>query len=451
MKFNVSKALQRQKELADLMKDCTPTEYNLYNAEYYSLEEGLAAVSYMDRIEETVLAHYDFPCLLNGYMDAHGNYAPPRVFEQMKSTGDNTMKITELEIHGYERVVRGVDESVGLDAIIAVHNTNLGPALGGCRMMKYDSYEDHLADALALSKGMTYKNSIAGLALGGGKSVINIKASGGEKPEALIKSFCKLLDYVNADRQIYITAGDIGSGPRELALMAKYTKNVQGADGSDSGVATGYGVFNAILGAFEARKIEVEGSTIAINGCGKVGRRLAGFLHERGAKLIVADALDFAAISLAEELGDRVTVVSHKDIHRSVCDVYAPCAVGGAVNEYTIDELRCAFVIGGANNQLATADMGQRLMDRGITYVPDYISNAGGVIIIEKRGHDYVDVEYDHPEVKRKLEDIGVTVKKILRESDATGVEPALVADRMAEGIWKRHDEWAVFGGAMVG
>lgn len=359
------------------------------------------------------------------------------------------LDIKELAVHGYERVVHGVDTEVGLDVIIAVHNTNLGPALGGCRMMKYDSHEEHLADALALSKGMTYKNSLAGLALGGGKTSINLTPTDGEKTEEMIAAFAKVLNYVNKDKLTYITAGDVGSGKRELDLIAKYSKFVQGQEGTDSGVATGYGVFNAILGALRYAKKDVSECKVAINGLGKVGSRLARFLHERGAKLVLADYNKDLAVTLADELGAEVR--DYSDIHRTVCDVYAPCAVGGAVNEHTVDELRCDIVCGGANNQLATMDMDNRLMDRGITYVPDYVANAGGVIIIEQRGHEYVDLEYDHPDVMPKLENIGNTVEKILTEVDASGASPAIVADRMAENIFKGHEMWPNMGGPMVG
>lgn len=359
------------------------------------------------------------------------------------------LEIKELEIHGYERVIHGVDTEVGLDAIIAIHNTNLGTALGGCRMMKYSSHEAHLADVLALSKGMTYKNAMAGLALGGGKSAINLTPTDGVKSEVLIQRFCAFLTYVNSEGEIYVTSGDIGSGPAELELMAKYTKFVQGQDGSDSGTATAYGVFNAMLGALDHTKRDVADTTVAINGLGKVGSRLAKFLHNAGAKLIVADYDAELAKKVAEEFGAEVR--DYRQIHRSVCDVYAPCAVGGAINDFTIDELQCSIVCGGANNQLATPEMGQRLMERDILYVPDYISNAGGVIIVEKRGSQYIDCEYEHPEIKPNLERIRETVKKIMKESHNTGVEPALVADHMAERVWKRHDEWAVMGGAMVG
>lgn len=361
------------------------------------------------------------------------------------------LKITELDVHGYHRVVRGVNEEVGLDVIIAIHNTNLGPGLGGCRMMKYDSYEDHLADALNLSKGMTYKNAIAGLALGGGKTSINLTPTGGEKTEEMIASFCEVLNYVNKDGLIYITAGDVGTGKRELDLIAAGSKFVQGQEGTDSGVATGFGVFNAILGALRVINKDVSVSKVAINGLGKVGSRLARFLVDAGAEVVLADFHHDLAVKLAEELGDKASVRPYDEIHSTVCDVYAPCAVGGAINKDTVDTLYCDIVCGGANNQLATADMGAQLASRGILYVPDYVANAGGVIIIEKRGTDYVDLEYDHPEIKSKLENIADTSYNILMESLSTKTEPALVANKMAEDIFKGHDLWPDMGGAMVG
>lgn len=339
------------------------------------------------------------------------------------------LKVTKLDIDGYVGVFHGVDTDTGLDAIVAVHNTNRGPALGGCRILSYDTHEDHLHDALRLSYAMTYKNALADLQLGGGKAVINIK--GQEKTPELLASFGEMLNEINRDKQIYITSGDVGSSPRELALIAKATVHIQGDEGSDSGVATGYGVYNAIMGYCMYSHTPVARLHVAINGLGKVGYRLARFLHERGVRLSVSDINMEYAERIADELG--ADLVCPQGIHTVPCDVYAPCAVGGAINEVTVEQINCKAVIGGANNQLDTPEMGARLAARGIKYVPDYLSNSGGVIIIEKRGKDYIDLEYDNPAVMPKLEAIADTTLEVLRRSELEERLPEVVADLMAE------------------
>ena len=339
------------------------------------------------------------------------------------------LKVTKIAAEGYVGVWHGVDTDTGLDAIIAVHNTNLGPALGGCRIMSYDTHEDHLADALRLSYAMTYKNALAGLPLGGGKSVINIK--GQEKTPELLHSFGEMLNVVNKDKQIYITSGDVGSSPRELAFIAESTEHIQGQEGSDSGEATGYGVYNAIVGYACYSSTPVERLHVCINGLGKVGYRLAKFLTRAGAKVTVADINMEHAERIANEL--KADLVCHHGAHMVECDVYSPCAVGGAINEDTVDKLRCKAVIGGANNQLDTPEMGARLASRGILYVPDYLANSGGVIIIQKRGKEYIDLEYTAPGIMEKLEDIADTTLEILRRSELEERLPEQVANLIAE------------------
>lgn len=360
------------------------------------------------------------------------------------------LTVSQFYDENFYAIYRGIDDETGLDAIISIHNINLGPALGGCRILSYDSIDDHLADAKRLSRAMTYKNALAGLPLGGGKSVINIK--GQEKTPELLTSFGEFLNVVNKDRKDYITAGDVGSGPRELAIIAAATEFIQGEAGTDSGVATGYGVFNAIKGAAMYDNRSLETYTVAINGLGKVGARLAGFLKDVGATLYVSDINEEYGREVAQSLG--ATFVHPDFIHAVSCDIYAPCAVGGAINEDTVDHLDCRFVIGGANNQLDTPEMGARLKERGIMYAPDYVSNSGGVIIIEKRGKEYIDLEYDDDKVMPKLEAIADTTLEIFRRTELEDSQPEIVADKMAEEIWKKkpHTGWPDMGdGATVG
>ena len=342
------------------------------------------------------------------------------------------VKVTRIETDGFAHVYHGTDTDTGLDAIVAIHNTNLGPALGGCRIMEYDSHEEHMADALRLGKAMTYKNALAGLPLGGGKAAINIK--GQEKTPELLRSFGHMLNIINMQRQMYITSGDVGSGPDVLKHIAEATVHIQGNEGSDSGEATGYGVYNAIVGYCMYSHTPVERLHVAINGLGKVGYRLAKFLKRAGARLSVADINMEHAERIAKELG--ADLVCMEGIHTVPCDVYAPCAVGGAINATTVEQLNCKAVIGGANNQLDTPEMGDRLVQRGIKYIPDYVSNSGGVIIIQKRGKEYIDLEYTAHGVMEKLEGIADTSVEILRRSELEERNPEIIADLMAEEIF---------------
>jgi leucine dehydrogenase len=341
-----------------------------------------------------------------------------------------TLKVEVVEASGYHRVLHGTNSETGLDAVVAVHNTILGTALGGCRIMQYDSYEEQLIDALALSKGMTYKNSLAGLNLGGGKTTIN--THGKPVTEELLASFGEFMDYVNKDRVVYITAGDVGSGPEVTEVIAKYTDFIQGAVGSDSGWATAYGVYNGMLGALRFNNQDIKNKHIAINGLGKVGARLARFLIGAGARITVADINEEQAQRVADELGGRC--VPYTEIHKVECDIYSPCAVGGAINSQTVGELRCKIVCGGANNQLATPDMMSALTASNILYVPDYLANSGGVIIVSTSdGGKLIDLEYHTPEVVTKLNHICDVTMEVLRQSAKYNSDTAKVAELMAE------------------
>ena len=338
------------------------------------------------------------------------------------------LTITEIKVDGYRRVARGENPKTGLDAIIAVHDTTLGIALGGCRFMPYDSYEKHLQDALNLSKGMSYKNAMAGLSLGGGKTAINAY---GPFTEELAESFAEFINEFNKDEQIYVTAGDVGTGITECEMIAKYTPHIQGVEGvTDSGWATAYGVFMAMGAALEHRNKRFENTHVAVNGLGKVGSRLVQFLHGVGAKISVSDIRPEIVEQHVQEYGCKAVPVDA--IHKTPCDVYSPCAVGGAINIDTIDELNCLIICGGANNQLANDYMGQRLKDRDITYVPDFVANSGGVIIVSTLRGRLMDLDYYNPLVIGKLNTIAVTVKDILRSSGMDNITPDKCAERLA-------------------
>ena len=290
------------------------------------------------------------------------------------------LEIIEIPVDGYHRVARGINEQTGLDAIIAVHDITLGKALGGCRIMQYDSHEAQLQDALNLSKGMTYKSSAAGLNLGGGKTAINWT---GPVTEELAASFGEFINEFNKHEEIYITAGDVGTGLRECEMIAKYTPHIQGVQGKlDSGWATAYGVFMAMHGAMKYKGMVWKNTHVAVNGLGKVGARLVKFLVGAGCRVTVADINQDAALAACEEHG--CSMISYDKIHTVDCDVYAPCAIGGAINADTVNDLKCKIVCGGANNQLATPDMIDVLQNKRIFYVPDYIANAGGVLLLQQ-------------------------------------------------------------------
>ena len=226
-----------------------------------------------------------------------------------------------IPVEGYQRVLEVTNNAVGLHAIISVHNTNRGISLGGCRAMTYENRDAMLFDVLRLSKGMTYKNAISGLDLGGGKSVINLK--GKPLTNNMLQAFGEALNYINKDNVIYYTAGDIGIGPRQSEIMRMYSKYVNVANGRDSGYATAYGVMQAIFAALDARHIKREDARVAITGYGKVGMRLKNFLKDKVKEVIVFDIYTN---------GEGVKPISELPKYLSEVDVYAPCAIGAIVN-----------------------------------------------------------------------------------------------------------------------
>lgn len=346
--------------------------------------------------------------------------------------GDKVMiNIKELDIKSHKRVVAVTDETTGLDSIVAIHNTNLGTALGGCRAMTYESGSAALNDALNLSKGMTYKNSLAGLDLGGGKSVINL--NGKVLTDDMLKSFAEGLNEINKDGREYVTAGDIGTNTDHLITMRKYTEFVNGHIGSDSGIATAFGVFQAMKAAVEFKGQDIKDQIVSVLGYGKVGSRLTNFLIEAGAHVIVSDiANPFDDGRLEHKvgtLGRGAVGTAHLN-----GTVFAPCATGGALNGITAPNLPVGHVVvGGANNQLADETISRVLEARDILYVPDYLSNSGGVIIVNTKSEELEDLEYDDPRVHNKLLNIGNVTTEVLTRSVEEGLPTAEIADKIAE------------------
>lgn len=335
--------------------------------------------------------------------------------------------LVQLTKMGHEQVLFCNDAKTGLKAIIAVHNTVLGPALGGTRMWKYDNEADALHDVLRLSRGMTYKNSISGLDLGGGKAVI-IGDARTMKSEALFRRFGQ---FVNGLAGKYITAEDVGISPDDMVHVSKETNHVVGLPGKsgDPSPVTAYGVY---MGMKACTKMQfgtdsLNGKTVAVQGVGHVGQYLVKHLAAEGAKIFITDIHEETLKKVAETYG--ASVVAPQEIYDVPMDIYAPCALGATVNDDTLARLTCSIISGAANNQLADEQKhGMAVMEKGILYAPDYAINAGGVIncFSEVSG---LSLEWSH----QKAGEIYQTIYQILERSKNEGIPTYQIANRMAE------------------
>jgi leucine dehydrogenase len=335
------------------------------------------------------------------------------------------------DFDAHEEVHFVTDEECGLKAIIAVHSTHLGPAGGGARFWHYAKDDDALTDALRLSRGMSYKNAMAGLPLGGGKAVIVADASR-TKSADLLHAFGKAVDGLGGR---YVTAEDVGMNVADMVEVARSTKYVAGLPnsgsdvGGDPGPHTSLGVFLGIKAAVKRAlgKDSLSGLHIAMQGAGSVATGVALHACAEGAKLSIADVDQVKARKLAGATNGNV--VSPEEILMLESDVVSPNALGAILTEESIAALKTPIVAGGANNQLATPDDGQRLHARGILYAPDYVINAGGIINVctEFLG------DGDASLVRQRIEGIPVRLEEIWAESQATGRNPAAVADAMAQ------------------
>ena len=323
------------------------------------------------------------------------------------------------------------DVKSGLKAIIAVHSTHLGPAAGGARFWHYAKDEEALVDALRLSRGMSYKNAMAGLPLGGGKSVILANAERSKSPD-MLHAFGKAVDHLGGR---YVTAEDVGINVADMIEVARSTKFVAGLPnsggdvGGDPGPHTSLGVFLGIKAAVKRAlgKNTLEGLHIAMQGAGSVATGVALHACAEGAKLTIADVDQAKAQKLADATNGNV--ISPDEILGVEADVISPNALGAILTEQTIEALRTPIVAGGANNQLATPEDGQGLHARGILYAPDYVINAGGIINVCT---DSVG-DGDAGLVRQRIEGIPVRLEQIWAESASTGRDPAAVADAMAQ------------------
>ncbi len=327
---------------------------------------------------------------------------------------------------GHEEVLVASDPSCGYRGIIAVHSTALGPALGGTRFWNYDSDEAAITDSLRLSRGMTYKNAVAGLDLGGGKSVI-IGDNRTTDREAIFRAHGRFVESLGGR---YITAEDVGTGTADMDFVNMETQHVAGLKhkSGDPSPVTAHGVFRSIKASAKHRwgSDDLTGKVVAIQGCGNVGRNLANELHEAGAKLIVSDIDPARAQRVASETG--ATIVAGDEIYSANADIFAPCALGGIINDDTLPVFRFEIIAGGANNQLLEERHGNKLEEMGMQYAPDYVANAGGVINVfgEVAG-------WDSERALRKADDIYDTVLQVFDIAKAEGIPSYEAADRLAE------------------
>jgi valine dehydrogenase (NAD+) len=349
----------------------------------------------------------------------------------------------EILSSGHEQVVFCSDAESGLKAVIAIHSTALGPALGGTRFYPYASEDAAVADALRLSAAMSYKNSLAGLDLGGGKAVI-IGDPHTQKTEALLRAYGRFVEALGGR---YLTACDVGTYNADLDVVARETRFAHGRSEAyggcgDSSVLTAYGVFQGMRAAAQHLwgAPTLDGRTVAVAGVGKVGSWLVGHLVEDGADVVVTDVDSSAVERLQVRYPQVKAVPDTATLVHTPHDVYAPCALGGALDPKTVAALPAAIVCGGANNQLATPEVAEQLRGRGILYAPDYLVNAGGVIQVEDERHGMSGVlplstpaGFSFERAKLRTEGIYDTALRVFRAADDEGVSPAVAADRLAE------------------
>ena len=332
---------------------------------------------------------------------------------------------------GHEQVVFCHDAPTGLRAIIAIYSTALGPALGGTRFYPYASEDAAIADVLNLAKAMAYKNAMAGLDHGGGKAVI-IGDPEVIKSEALLRAYGRFVESLNGR---YITACDIGTYSRDMDIVSRESRHVTGrtephGGAGDSSVLTALGVFQGMRAAAEHTwgSPSLRGHSVAVEGVGKVGSHLVTHLIDDGASVTVYDINDAAVQRVSAKHPAIYVAPTRSDLVSGDADIYAPCALGGAIDDATVAVLRAKVICGGANNQLAHAGIDKLLEDHGIVYAPDYVVNAGGVIQVadELEGFNF-------ERARAKADQIFATTKRILALAGQEGVPPAVAADRLAE------------------
>jgi len=334
-----------------------------------------------------------------------------------------------MEEYDYEELLFFQDRATGLQSVVAIHDTTLGPALGGCRFWQFTSERAAIDDVLRLARGMTYKASVAGLNLGGGKSVIigNPKT---HKTEALLRAFGRFINTLNGR---YIVAEDVGTSTADMAIIAEETRHVAGlmtarGGSGDPSPVTAYGVFHGMHACVREvfRAKHLEGLTVAIQGAGHVGYNLAKYLAREKVRIIVTDIYKRSALQVVEEFGAEY--VKPENIYSVKCDIFSPCALGGILDDKNIRKLKCKIVAGSANNQLKANRHGDLLEARAILYAPDYVINAGGLINVadELKG-------YDRARALRKAARIYNSLMRVIKIAKEQKIPTYLAADKLAE------------------
>ena len=347
------------------------------------------------------------------------------------NTTEGSVVLGHMEQHDHEEVLFCYDRPTGLKAIIAIHNTTLGPALGGTRMWPYATEAEALNDVLRLSRGMTYKSSLAGLDLGGGKAVI-IGDARTQKTEAMFRRFGQFVDSLNGR---YITAEDVGMSVTEMVNIKKETQNVAGlpeemGGSGDPSPVTAYGVYCGMKAAAKTAygSDSLNGKKVSVQGAGNVGHGLVGHLIGEGAKVYLTDIHEEKLAAIKAEFPE-VNIVSPDAIYDLDVDIYSPCALGATVNDETLKRLKCSVIAGAANNQLADEVVhGKAVMQKGILYAPDFLINAGGIINCawERKG-------YNRKAALLQTEDIHHTALRIFKASSDLGIPTYLAANQAAE------------------
>lgn len=330
-----------------------------------------------------------------------------------------------------EEIVRLDDLTSGLDGVIVIHSTRLGPAAGGCRLWHYPTVVEASADALRLAEGMSYKNALAGLPLGGGKAVLK-RPAGDFDRAALFRSFGRAVAALGGR---YVTAEDVGTSIDDMAHVAESTWHVAGLaskpgqPGGDPSPWTALGVFRAMEVAVQRRLgATLSDVAVAVHGLGHVGFALCDLLHQAGARLVIAEPRSAVAARAAVRFDAQI--MSSDALLDAHVDVFAPCALGAVIDERAVQRLHAKVVCGAANNQLATADQGGQLADRRILYAPDYLVNAGGIINVAA---EYLG--WSETEARSRIERIGARLREILDLAETTSVSPHRAADTLARSI----------------
>ena len=336
------------------------------------------------------------------------------------------MEITEKVTNAdHEKVLFGRDPENGYTGIIAIHSTVLGPAVGGTRFWNYENQNDALTDALRLSRGMTYKNAVAGVPLGGGKSIII--ANQAANRESILRAHGRFVDTLKGK---YVTAEDVGTSPADMEIVRQETRHVAGLLGQsgDPSPKTARGVFRAMQASTKHlwNTDDLSGLTIALQGCGHVGYHLAKMLHQAGAKLIVSDVNERSVSRVVDECAAQR--VAPSGIFEVNADIFAPCALGGVLNDETIPRLKVKIVAGAANNQLLEERHGKLLSEKSILYAPDYVANVGGVF----NGCTEL-LAWEPQRAEKKIEEIYETMLTIFDSAKAEKIPTNKAADRLAE------------------